>query len=323
MRSGTTLLYRLLNNHPQITLLYEADAFAVGPLLWPSLRAGVWHQRLDFWNGTLRRHHIPASALPAQVRGPAEALECLGRAYAEQKPSVYIGSKTIHCSNRLAAMAQAFPAARFVVIWRPLAEIIDSLHRAGQTNAYLSPARRSRQLFQQYGELVEGVLALRRLQRSVHEVLYGELVVNPEISCRGLCDFLELPWSPSMLSTDPFSVSAVPAAPHHFRARSSPPERLQVPRSEIPAPAAAKLRSYERYWADRFAGQPVRMAPASALPPGPGLQHFRLQLWLDRLAYRVHRFLIFSKLFVYRFAPLTVLRWYRSGLRKADHSRER
>ena len=52
---------------------------------------------------------------------------------------------------QLPAIAEAFPAARFVVLWRPLAEIFDSLRRAGETNRYLSPKRRARQLLQQHG----------------------------------------------------------------------------------------------------------------------------------------------------------------------------
>ncbi len=40
MRSGTTILYRLLHSHPQIALMYDADTFALSPLLWPSWSQG-------------------------------------------------------------------------------------------------------------------------------------------------------------------------------------------------------------------------------------------------------------------------------------------
>lgn len=85
-------------------------------------------------------------------------------------------------------------------------------------------------------------------------------------------------------------------------ARSPPQLRVEV---------AARIHSYERYWAKRFAGQPVRLAPRSALLPGPARRFFALSRWKDFLFYQAHRRLIFAKLVIYRFAPLSCLRWYR------------
>ena len=314
LRSGTTVLYRLLNNHPQIALMFEADIFSVGPLLWPGPGGTGWMKRLDFWGGVLTRHGIEgdlARALPARVDGPVEAFKAIGQAYEQLKPGTYIGCKSIHYCNQLQTLARAFPTARFVVLWRPMGEIIDSMQRAGQTNPYLSPARRMRQVLQEYPHLVESVIALRRQGRAVHELVYRELVVNPEAACRSLCDFLDLPWAPQMLSIDPANIFPIPDGGHHYHARHTAPTLLRDRPLEIALPIAEKIRSYEDFWVARFANLPVTPVPRSALPPGPTLKYFSLVRWLDYLHYRVHRALIFCKLLVYRFAPLSWLHMYR------------
>ncbi len=316
MRSGTSLLYRLLNNHPQIALLYESDVFALRPLLWPSWRPGTWRERLDFWNGALSRHGIDPeglASLPSYVHGPADAMATLGQAYARRKPGAYIGGKSIHYYDRLPAIAHAFPTARFVVLWRPIEEIIDSLLRAGESNAYLAPARRQRQIFEQYGELAKGVLALRAKGSQVHELRYEELVSNPKAVCRSLCEFLRLPWSPAMLHNDPANFSPVPDQPHHFHARHTAAGDLLYRRPlETSTQTMAKARFYERYWTIRFAGQPVRLASPPLLPPGSKRPFFALERLANRADHRLFRVLWLAKLVIYRFAPLTLLRWYRS-----------
>src|SRR5580693_1545483 len=64
-RSGTSLLYRLINQHPQICLMYEGALAVLGPLfMWGSPRS-KWTEYWYFWSGALRRHAIdPASISP-------------------------------------------------------------------------------------------------------------------------------------------------------------------------------------------------------------------------------------------------------------------
>src|SRR6267378_6772080 len=74
-RSGTSLFYALLNQHPQIALLYEGDL----PLLWPLFlgrRAKMdWPERWEFWNSALTRHQIELRSLPRNVSGLRQACE--------------------------------------------------------------------------------------------------------------------------------------------------------------------------------------------------------------------------------------------------------
>ena len=320
MRSGTSLLYRLLNHHPQISLFYEADIFALSPLLWPSWRKGVWSQRLEFWNGVLSRHGINDAAsraqLPGNVHGTGEAFQALCRVYGERRPTTYIGSKSIHYCGYLPEIARMFPAARFVVLHRSVAGIIDSVRRAGATNAYLAPARRRRQILLQYGEMAAGVAALRRLGSAVHEVAYRDLAANAETVCRQLCDFLELPWAPEMLAHDPARLSAIPDAPHHFHARNTQAGHAPKRLLDISPGTAAQIRAYEDYWVAKFAGQPVELAPRSPLPPGPPSRAFAVRRRVDRGLFALQQAGFFAKLLIYRFAPLALLRRYRASHRR-------
>ena len=317
MRSGTTLLYRLLNNHPQVQLTYEMDVFALTPLLWPSWEAGAWHKRLDFWNGALRRHGLDAreitERLPAQVSDPGQAFTALADAYHARKPATYVGDKSIHFHDLLPAIAGHLPDARFVVLHRPIADIIDSVRRAGPSNHYLTPARRRRLLFQRYTRMLEGVVALRRANHLICELHYPELIKEPEAACRQVCDFLGLPFAPEMLESNLENITAIPEARHHFNARHAKVGEVPLRQADpLPPKVNAKVMAYEEYWAKRFAGQPVRLAPRSALSPGSALRFFPLRRRIDRLFYEIHHLFFHLKLFLYRYAPLSWLRRYRA-----------
>lgn len=314
MRSGTSVLYRLLNNHPQICLLYESDILAMGPLVWPSLRRHVWAERIDFWNRVLSRHGLDPvrSGLPGRVRSNVEAFEAVADAYARSKPgATYLGGKSIRYCHCLGDIAKTFPDARFIVLWRPMAEIADSVRRSGQTSRYFMGVHRRRQLLQQYCELMDGVVMLRRMGRAVHEISYRALVTAPADASRQLCSFLDLPWSAEMLSADPNKSGAIPDEAHHFHARYSPLGELPPHTPELPAAWASKIQAYEAYWAKRFAGRPASPAVRSELAPGHPHRFFALERLADFALYRAHLALRYAKEVIYRYAPFRWLRWYR------------
>ncbi len=66
-RSGTSLFYALLNQNPQVALMYEDEL----PLLWPLFLSGKaksdWPERWEFWNQAPSRHKISVNDLPRQV----------------------------------------------------------------------------------------------------------------------------------------------------------------------------------------------------------------------------------------------------------------
>src|SRR3984957_2685825 len=84
-RSGTSLFYALINQHPQISLLYEDEL----PLLWPLFLGGKarpdWAERWEFWNQALSRHKIGISDLPRDVASMREASEQGWERYAPEQ----------------------------------------------------------------------------------------------------------------------------------------------------------------------------------------------------------------------------------------------
>src|SRR5215813_2406267 len=57
-RSGTSLLYALLNQHPQLSLMYECDVWDF-PELFSNIRfQHNWLARQEFYNQALSRHRL-------------------------------------------------------------------------------------------------------------------------------------------------------------------------------------------------------------------------------------------------------------------------
>ena len=72
-RSGTTLLYSLLNQHSDIRLFYESDL----PVLWPMFRFAsgrrTWVEKWEYWNAGVSRHDLDPDRLTSPVNSLAEA----------------------------------------------------------------------------------------------------------------------------------------------------------------------------------------------------------------------------------------------------------
>jgi hypothetical protein len=81
-RSGTTLLYSLLNLHPQIRLVYEADI--LGNPLVESSAYGLhkWWELLDFYNGCMQRHRLTANLAWTEAKTIRQRADLLYRQYA-------------------------------------------------------------------------------------------------------------------------------------------------------------------------------------------------------------------------------------------------
>ena len=84
-RSGTTLLYSLLNQHRDLRLFFESDL----PVLWPMFRVPwerkAWLEKWEYWNAGLSRHDLEPSTLEAPIGSLAEGMERAGREFAAQK----------------------------------------------------------------------------------------------------------------------------------------------------------------------------------------------------------------------------------------------
>ena len=137
-RSGTSLLYALLNQHPQIALMYEGELPNLWPLFWvPGLRSS-WPVRLEVWNSAFTRHQIDVGSIPTGLIHVKTASEALYQEYARQRGATIWGEKSPSYLDSLISIARTFPNARFIAIWRDPAGICGSVIRAASSGSYFA-----------------------------------------------------------------------------------------------------------------------------------------------------------------------------------------
>src|SRR5690348_10942812 len=82
-RSGTSALYALLNQHPQIALLFEGDLRLLSSHFVTSQKPERLLARWNFWNEAARRHQIHREDLPLRISSTGEALNATYAAFAD------------------------------------------------------------------------------------------------------------------------------------------------------------------------------------------------------------------------------------------------
>jgi Sulfotransferase family len=306
-RSGTSLLYALLNQHPQIALLYEGDL----PLLWPLFLRGRakqdWPERWQFWNSGPERHRLQLEDLPRRVVGLSEA--CLA-AWKQYAGSAIGGCKSPNYFDMLPELGAQFPQARFIVIWRKPVEICRSIVRAGATDSFF--AQRGMILRALWGlyDMRMGIKGLRRKGMSIFEIDYDTLVNDPESVTAGVCRLLELPHHPGMLSLQHADRSAIYEGFHHDMVKS---EQIKAKKEEQEEVLSSRLvRKIERYTAflEAQTGRQLAVHDNGASAPKAW---FVLERFVDRVMYRMFRMFDQAVAFIYCFAPLWLLRKYRAA----------
>jgi hypothetical protein len=312
-RSGTSLLYALLNQHPQIGLMYEGDL----PLFWPLFMfpGRNWPVRWEFWNSSLQRHQM-SDAAPRFRRscGIAEAAEAAYREYAGRNNATIGGEKSPTYHSHLPRLARLFPNARFLVIWRDPADICRSIAHAAENSAWFrKKGIMTRALFG-CESLRNGCDELRRRGANVHELTYEQLIQRPEAVMADISRFLGIDYDPRMATLKGADRSAIYGGVHHELVKG---DRIlsSAHRPEILSPALVlKIERYSRLWKERYG----KRWPSNGTAPGssghPGLAE-RVR---DRLAYQCLRWFDAMVMVLYVFAPLGILRAYRDRRKTSD-----
>jgi hypothetical protein len=134
-RSGTSLLYSLLNQHPQMALMYECDVWCFPEALSKMRFKGGWLQRQEFFNKVLSRHRLNFSG---SLRGleNIHTPDDLYRAFSDSKGSAFFGEKSPHYCARLRQLARRYPRGSFILIWRDPIEIYRSVVHAGRKQPF-------------------------------------------------------------------------------------------------------------------------------------------------------------------------------------------
>ena len=303
-RSGTSLLCSLLNQHPQIALMYECDVWNFPRPLLKQRFQRDWVVRMEFFNQSLSRHRlIAADKLDelAAIRTPMD----LYRAFGKLKGAVVCGEKSpVYCC-RLAQLHQTYPEASFILIWRNPVEIYRSVLKAGQTSRFFGKPGMLSRLIYQKEQLVQQAAQIEKAGARIFHATYADIVDQTEPVCRNLCDFLGVPFDRRMLELRQADLSAIYPSPHHDHLRRGIIERRKYSENLVSPAVARKLERFHLHWKQKLAGRlqlPV--------PPPPSKLGRVESAWHNALGRALTVYDSLVRAF-FEFMPLAWLRVYR------------
>lgn len=306
-RSGTSLFYALLNQHPHIRLMFEDEL----PLLWPLFLGGKsksdWRERWEFWNQAPSRHKLNLEDLPQEVSSLSQACEAAWRLYA---PDATIrGGKSPSYFDRLPWIAEQFPNAKFLVLWRDPADVCRSVVRA-QSDSFFAKRGMVLRALMGCRDLKRGYDALVAKGVNVHSVLYEDLVADPGVVMEGVCDFLGVPFERRMISLRGADRSAIYDAGHHEMVNSEKIVTGKKKPEVLPEDIRHKIACYIAYWKRKSGGDwPVYTDSPDA---STGLAFF-FERSVDHIVYRGLRAFDQAVAMLYCYLPLGLLRKYRAS----------
>jgi hypothetical protein len=318
-RSGSTLLYALLNQHSQIALLYEGDLPTMDLYLMGRLGRGAWREKWEFWNQAPSRHGIAIESMPARVSNVWEATRIVYQSVAQRKGATIWGEKTpqwYHCALRT---AEKFPDASFIFLWRDMQAVMGSITRAAVTERLFRKEGFANRALVGNQKLRQACDALKARGRLVHEVDYEDLASNTAECMQQICAFLKLPFEPQLTSLEGTDLTALTKGQHHASVRSN---QIVGPRKHadvLPQATADKSERYICYWKQRYSGQwpkyPLEL-PQGARPAS------LVERWRDQFTYQ--RLLLWDKIVIviYSITPLVMARLWRHKIRPRIYPRK-
>jgi hypothetical protein len=310
-RSGTSLLYALLNQHPDIALMYESDL----PLFWPLFapHRKSWPSRVNFWNSALDRHRLgdAEETFARQTRLP-EAAETVYREFARRRKARVWGDKSPTYSGHCARLARLFPRARFIIIWRDPEQICSSVLQAATSDSWFArPGTLTRALFSTEA-LKKDADWLQRHGRALYQLSYEQLTSQPTTVMAEIADFLGVPYDPRMATLQGADHSAVYDASHHASVKSEKIRSVKE-KSLLSGELRRKIGRYLTLWSRKNGPEwPLYRGSCNGSPVDP--PGFREKV-LDRLRLTLLRLLDTVALIAYSNVPIAFLEAYRKRKR--------
>jgi hypothetical protein len=307
-RSGTSLLYTLLNQHPDLGLFYEGDLPVLRPMFHVGYSRKDWLRRWEYWNAGASRHGLDSFQPPAPIRSLAEASEVAGREYCRKKGKKIWGCKSPSYYDDLVRLADDFPHARFVIIWRDPEEICRSIKSAAATSRWFAGS----------GMMLRAILACKMLKQqcdvlvargvAVHQIHYKELVGDTKKTMGGICEFLDIPFVPEVTSLEGADRSAVFGGGHHSMVKGTQIVASRERKETLPPQLLKKIRRYKALWKTE-AGEEWLLSryfeDGGERPPGGW------ERWTDNLRFSLLRLKDTLPRVAYSVLPMWLWRVYR------------
>ena len=304
-RSGSSLLYALLNKHPQVALMYEADLMLLKPAFLKPRALSDWVDRWEFWNQALSRHKISATELVQESSDFPSAFTAVHQFYARRRGATIWGDKSPNYYDCLNQTADDFPQARFIIVWRDPNGTANAIARAASTSYF---GRTGATLCGLLGDFVFKKECDRLVARgrSVCQISYEDLVSDTPGVMRTVCEFLQIPYDDSLCSLEGADRSAIYEGEHHTNVKSD--QIVSAPRKDLLTPTLRrKIAQYVALWHQRYDGAwpPYPRPSDDAEPPS------RFRILVDAALHRILWTRDHFAHFVFSFFPITWLRRYR------------
>ena len=195
-RSGTTLLRRFLNQHPQVGIplesLFIVDYLRASPRIPIERMLGMLVREPELAEWGVRPTLAELKGSPTA----AEAIDRLHRLYLAPRGKVRWGQKTPRFVRHLPLLQAHFPEAGFVHLVRDPRAVAASLIRSNVHRSTAYYAARRWRMDVDFGLAFEQASPQRILR-----VGYEELVANPERVLRKVCQFCDLEFDPTMMAS--------------------------------------------------------------------------------------------------------------------------
>lgn len=306
-RSGSSLLYALLNKHPQVALMYEADLLLLRSVFLKPRPLRDWARRWEFWNEAFRRHGLSTTDVASAADFPT-AFAAVHQLYAQRRGATIWGDKSPNYYDRLNEMADNFPHARFVIVWRD---------PYGTANSILLAASLGNSYFSRKGAVLCGVRGYEIFKRECDRLLargkpvcqlnYEDLITDTPAVMQSVCQFLQIPYDDSLSILAGADRSAVLNGQHHANLKSD--QIVRGPRPQrIDSTLRRKISQYLASWHQLYgAGWPPRPQTTDSRPKPLG----KISQFIDGALYRFWRTRDRISPIVFSFVPISLLQRYR------------
>ena len=316
-RSGSSLLYALLNKHPRVELMYEADLLMLKAVFLKPRAFCDWAERWEFWNEAFQRHGLEPKDAGEGISDFPSAFKAAHQLYAKRHGAAIWGDKSPNYYDRLNEMADDFPEARFIIVWRDPKGTANSILRAASLgNSYFSRKGSAHCALLGYEVFKKECDRLVARGKAVCQVSYEDLIQDTPSVMRRVCEFLKISYDDSLSTLEGADRSAILEGQHHANLKGN--EIVRGPRPELVDVALrAKISQYTAGW---------RQLYGSVWPPYPESADNAAQLpsrfsrFVDRALYRIWRIRDRISPLGFSFIPLSLLKRYRQVKRQRQEA---
>jgi hypothetical protein len=307
-RSGSSLLYALLNKHPRVALMFEADLVCLRSVFLKPKTFCDWAERWEFRNDAFRRHGLTAADVGKDISDFRSAFTATHQLFAQRKGATIWGDKSPSYHDRLNRMADDFPQARFIIVWRNPKDTANAVLRAASIgSSHFSRKGAVLRELLNYEVFKKECDRLLARGKPVCQVNYEDLILDTPSVMRQVCEFLQIPYDDSLSNLEGADRSAIYEGQHHAYVRGDRIVRGLRP-DHLSSALRAKISQYVASWHQLHgAGWPPYPQPADndAHPPN------RLSGTIDSALHHVFRTRDRISWIAFSFIPISLLRQYR------------